>query len=57
MSDQETVANMERVWSAIIALGATLTEREWKTPTDCPGWTVQDRACSGSPHRSTHRQT
>ena len=43
MSDQETVANMERVWSAIIALGSTFTEREWKTPTECPGWTVQDQ--------------
>jgi uncharacterized protein (TIGR03083 family) len=43
MSDQETVANMERVWQAIIALGSTFTEREWKTPTDCPGWTVQDQ--------------
>ena len=43
MSDQETVANMERVWQAIIALGATCTEQEWKTPTDCPGWTVQDQ--------------
>ena len=43
MSDQATVANMERVWSAIIALGSTCTEQEWKTPTDCPGWTVQDQ--------------
>ena len=43
MSDQETVANMERVWSAIIALSSTFTEHEWKTPTDCPGWTVQDQ--------------
>jgi uncharacterized protein (TIGR03083 family) len=43
MSDQETVANMERVWSAIIALGSTFTEQEWKTPTDCPDWTVQDQ--------------
>src|SRR5262245_66295524 len=43
MSDPETVANMERVWQAIIALGATFTEQEWKTPTDCPGWTVQDQ--------------
>jgi uncharacterized protein (TIGR03083 family) len=43
MSDQETVANMERVWQAIIALGSTFTEQEWKTPTDCPGWTVQDQ--------------
>ena len=43
MSDQETVAHMERVWDSITALGSTLTEREWKTPTDCPGWTVQDQ--------------
>lgn len=43
MSDQETVANMERVWQAIIALGSTFTEQEWKTPTDCPGWTAQDQ--------------
>ena len=43
MSDQETVANMERVWQAIIALGSTFTEQEWKTSTDCPGWTVQDQ--------------
>ena len=43
MSDQETVANMERVWSAIMTLGSTFTEGEWKTPTDCPGWTVQDQ--------------
>ncbi len=43
MSDQEIVANMERVWNAIIALGATCTEQEWQTPTDCPGWTVQDQ--------------
>jgi Mycothiol maleylpyruvate isomerase N-terminal domain len=42
MSDQETVANMERVWQAIIALGSTFTEQEWETPTDCPGWTVFD---------------
>ena len=43
MNDQETVANMERVWQAIIALGSTFTEQEWKAPTDCPGWTVQDQ--------------
>ena len=43
MRNQETVTNMERVWQAIIALGSTFTEQEWKTPTDCPGWTVQDQ--------------
>jgi uncharacterized protein (TIGR03083 family) len=43
MSDAAIVATMERVWQAILALGATFTEQEWKTPTDCPGWTVQDQ--------------
>ncbi len=43
MSDQEVVTHMARVWSSITALCATFTERDWKTPTDCPGWTVQDQ--------------
>jgi uncharacterized protein (TIGR03083 family) len=43
MSDQAVVANMERVWNSITALCSTFTEREWKTATDCPGWTVQDQ--------------
>jgi uncharacterized protein (TIGR03083 family) len=43
MSDQEIVASIACVWSSITALCATLTEHEWKTPTDCPGWTVQDQ--------------
>ena len=43
MSGQAVVDNMERVWQAIDALCGTLTEQEWKTPTDCPGWSVQDQ--------------
>lgn len=27
---------------AVIALGSDLSEADWSTPTDCPGWTVKD---------------
>lgn len=43
MSDQEVVDKMETVWQSITDLCSTLTEAEWKTPTDCPGWSVQDQ--------------
>ena len=34
---------MERVWRSIDSLCTPLTEAQWKTPTDCPGWSVQDQ--------------
>lgn len=34
---------MEHVWRSINSLCTPLTESEWKTPTDCPGWSVQDQ--------------
>lgn len=43
MSDRELVEKMERVWSSIGELCSTFTEQEWKTPTDCPGWSAQDQ--------------
>lgn len=43
MSDHAIVDNMERVWRSIDALCTPLTPQEWQTPTDCPGWTVQDQ--------------
>src|SRR5215831_16438248 len=43
MSDQELVAKQEHVWDSIATLCTLFTEREWKTPTDCPGWSVQDQ--------------
>jgi uncharacterized protein (TIGR03083 family) len=43
MTDQELVDNMERVWQSIAGLCSPFTERDWKTPTDCPGWSVQDQ--------------
>ncbi len=42
MTDRELVDNMEGVWRSIADLCATFTDQEWKTPTDCPGWSAQD---------------
>ncbi len=42
-TNQQLVDMMERVWLSIGQLCGNLTEAEWKTPTDCPGWTVQDQ--------------
>ncbi|HEV2308888.1 MAG TPA: maleylpyruvate isomerase family mycothiol-dependent enzyme [Acidimicrobiia bacterium] len=41
-SDQELVALLDHVWGSIDDVGRGLTEAEWKTPTEVPGWTVQD---------------
>jgi uncharacterized protein (TIGR03083 family) len=43
MQHQTLVENMARVWYSISEVCAPLTEQAWKTPTDCPGWTVQDQ--------------
>ena len=42
-TNQQLVDMMERVWRSIGELCDGLTEAEWKTPTDCPGWSVQDQ--------------
>ena len=41
--NQQLVDMMEHVWSSISGLCDGLTEAEWKTPTDCPAWSVQDQ--------------
>ncbi len=38
----DTIDKLADTWRATSELGATLTEEQWKTPTDLPGWTVQD---------------
>ena len=43
MSHSQLVDNMERVWQTIDRLCADFDEAQWKTPTDCPGWSVQDQ--------------
>lgn len=37
------VEQLAATWRSISELGATLSETEWKRPTGCPGWTVQDQ--------------
>ena len=41
-SDQTLVDQLGHVWMSLGALGGNLAEAEWKTPTEVPGWTVQD---------------
>ena len=43
MRSPEVVNKMEYVWQAINECCASLTAQEWKLPTDCPGWSVQDQ--------------
>ena len=42
-TNQQLIDMMEHVWRSIGELCDGLTEAEWKTPTDCPGWSVQDQ--------------
>ena len=43
MSDVELVDHMDRVWNSIATLCSSFTEEQWKTSTDCPGWSVKDQ--------------
>jgi uncharacterized protein (TIGR03083 family) len=40
--DQRLVDTLEDVWRSIDAVCSTLSEAQWKTETECPGWSVQD---------------
>ena len=37
-----SIDHLELTWRSILDLCDGLTEPEWKRPTGCPGWTVQD---------------
>ena len=41
-SDEELVGQLEQVWASMAALADVLDEEEWRLPTECPGWSVQD---------------
>jgi uncharacterized protein (TIGR03083 family) len=41
-ADQDLVDRLEEVWGSIDRLCTRLTQDEWKTGTECPGWSVQD---------------
>ncbi len=40
--DQQLVDLLEQVWGSLDRACTGLTEEQWKTPTDLPGWSVQD---------------
>src|SRR5688572_161204 len=40
--DQKLVDALDEEWRSIVDLCAGLNEQEWKTETECPGWSVQD---------------
>src|SRR5688500_15098223 len=37
-----SIDNLETTWRSIDSPCASLSEDEWKRPTGCPGWSVQD---------------
>lgn len=37
-----SIDNLEETWRSLIDLCAGLSAEEWKRPTGCPGWSVQD---------------
>lgn len=39
---RHTLDALYATWDSIDEVCATLTEEQWKRPTDCPGWSVQD---------------
>lgn len=41
-ADQALVARLTEVWGSMGEVSATLSEVQWKTPTEVPGWSVQD---------------
>ena len=42
MSDP-VIELLEAVWDSIAQLGADLSDEQWDTPTECPGWSVRDQ--------------
>jgi uncharacterized protein (TIGR03083 family) len=41
-TDAELIDMLSDVWASMSELGEGLSEGDWKTPTDVPGWSVQD---------------
>lgn len=42
MIPTDTIDKLEHTWASISQLCASLTEEQWKTPSQLPKWTVQD---------------
>jgi uncharacterized protein (TIGR03083 family) len=42
MSGQDLTDKLEAVWTSLDGLSSGLTDEQWATPTECPGWDVKD---------------
>ena len=42
MIPTDTIDKLALCFASLSSLGDQLTEDQWKSPTDCPGWTVRD---------------
>src|SRR4051812_6076902 len=42
MIPTDTIAMLDETWASISEIGHGLSEEQWKTASDLPGWTVQD---------------
>lgn len=42
MIPHDTIDKLALCFASLTELGSQLTETQWKLPTDCPGWSVQD---------------
>jgi uncharacterized protein (TIGR03083 family) len=42
MIPHDTIDKLALCFTSLTELGSQLTEAQWKLPTDCPGWSVQD---------------
>ncbi len=42
LSGAEGIDTLEEIWSSIASLTESLSDEQWSTPTDCPGWDVKD---------------
>jgi uncharacterized protein (TIGR03083 family) len=42
VADEPMIDLLEQVWASIVELGSGLDEQQWKTPSQLPGWSVQD---------------
>lgn len=43
MDHTTAVDALEQTWTSIASLAADLDDEQWRQPTACPGWTVQDQ--------------
>ena len=67
MIPTDTIDTLEQCWRSLNELTASLTEADWKTASDLPGWSVQDnlahligtermlQGLPGTDHRATPR--